>query len=129
MKDKKAHICKHETKEKTVPEKFLSFFECCLKEDPAPIPEKLQNLRRKLPESSYTDVEYKLNQEFTVLPDMIVQDLLTTFPKIKEYLEELHPLGLMSPALSHTSLEILFSDIEADIEQICNDLSHIINHK
>lgn len=129
MKDKKAHICKHGTGKNSIPENFLSLFECCLKEEPTPIPEKLQNLRQKLPESTYTNVKYRSNREFTVLPDMIVQDLLITFPYIKEYLEELHPLGLMSPALSRTSLEMLFSDIEADIKQICEDLSNLINQK
>jgi hypothetical protein len=129
MNDKKDHNCTKKEISKNKIDAFKGFFECCLTDTPAPIPEKLQALRQKLPERSYSSVKYRKNKDFTIFPDMIVADLLLTFPYLKDQLSELHPLGMMSPALSQISLEMLFSDMEIDIPKVCQDLASLINQQ
>lgn len=119
MNEKKSHSCNKKD--------IKHFFQCCLTDEPTPIPKKIQTLRQKIPESKYASVEYKKEKSFTILPDMIIADLIFTFPYLKTYLSELHPLGMMSPALDKTSLEMLFADIEADINKVCQELTNLIN--
>lgn len=106
---------------------FFQFFSCCLGEDPAPISDKIQNLRAQLPENSMEEVKYTPGTNFQVLPDMVVGDLLTTFSQIRPYLEELHPLGLLSPALNATSLEMFLIDFDLDLQTVCQELESLIN--
>lgn len=121
MNDKKSHKCNKKD--------IKHFFECCLTDEPAPIPEKIQILRQKIPGNEYPSVKYNKDNEFTVLPDMVVADLIVTFPHLKQHLSDLHPLGMMSPTLSQTSLEMLFADIEIDLTELCKELTLLINHK
>lgn len=106
---------------------ILQFFSCCLGEDPAPISKKIQNLRANLPESTIEEVNYHPGTAFHVSPDMVVADLLTTFSQTRPYLENLNPLGLLSPTLHTTSLEMFLIDFNVDLETVCRDLDSLIN--
>ncbi len=105
----------------------FGFFECCLKDEPAPLPPKIQDLRAALPTSNLEEINIKPGEKFQVSGDMIIADLLLNFPQIKTYLEDLHPLGMLSPQLDRISLEIFFSDQDQDLGVICDRLNKIIN--
>jgi hypothetical protein len=121
------HDHEHRNQDLTL-RKLTEFFECCLKDGPRPLSDKVQQIRKSIPQSNATtETRHIPGQNFTVSTDMIVADLLFTFPQIKPLLEDLHPLGLMSPALKTTSLEMFFADQPVNLEQICSDLSQIIN--
>jgi hypothetical protein len=57
---------------------------------------------------------------------MIIGDVLLNFPQIRPFLEDLHPLGLMSPLLDQITIEMFFSDQEVDIENICQHITNLI---
>lgn len=104
------------------------FLGCCLGNEPTPLSPRIQAIRSSLePGNIITPVTISPNQPFQIYQDMIVGDILANFPKTKSYFHEIHPLGLLSPALDQISLEIFFSDIPVDIKQICQELTQIIN--
>jgi hypothetical protein len=105
----------------------FSFFECCLKDEPAPLSQKIRDLRAALPTANLEEIIIKPGEQFRVSGDMIVADLLFNFPQIRPYLEDLHPLGLLSPQLDRTSLEMFFSDQDQNLSLICEGLDQIIN--
>ncbi len=112
------------------PKNLLQFFQCCLGEEAPPISEKIQSLRQKIGGSeNITAVQVRPEEKFSVYGDMVVADLLHTFPEIRPYLEELHPLGLLSPTLHSTTLELFLADSETDINTVCLELEAIINRQ
>lgn len=115
--------CPHHRQDKDI----LSFFSCCLGDEPAPIPEKVQKLRSTLGNVLLEDTKYQPGIYFQVTPDMIVADLIATFTQIKPYLEDLNPLGMMSPMLGTTSLDLFFQNLDIDLETVCHDLEALIN--
>lgn len=104
-------------------------FNCCLGDEPTPISNNIQNFRHNYDHNHQliTQEAIKDLQSFSIKKDMIVQDLITNFPQIKNYLQDLHPLGLLSPNLNQLSLEMLFHDIPSNIEDICLNLNKIIH--
>jgi len=120
------HAHDHNHQKKTP---FLNFFECCLGDEPAPLSKKIQNLRENYADHQITAEVISPNQIIIIEKDMIVGDLLINFPEIKTTLEDLHPLGMLSPLLDRISLEIFLSDLNVDPEQICQHLSTLINTK
>lgn len=120
--------CDHKTATKgSVKLNIAQFFGCCLGAEPAPIPEKIQTARTNLSNNSVTEIHHQPGEPFHITPDMIIADLLLTFPIIKNYLEDLHPLGLLSPALETTSLEMFLLDFNLNLDEICRDLDCLIN--
>ncbi len=105
------------------------FLNCCLGDEPTPISNNIQNLRYNYDHNHQfiTQEAIKDIQSFFIKKDMIVQDLIINFPQIKNYLQDLHPLGLLSPNLNQLSLEMFFHDIPANIEDICLNLNKIIH--
>jgi len=108
---------------------FSSFFECCISEDSGKLSDKIQQLRQNYAEHQITAEVITPNQAIFIEKDMIVGDLLLNFPEIRPVLEDIHPLGLMSPLINQISLEIFLSDINVDPELICQQLSTLINTK
>ncbi|MCC7432845.1 hypothetical protein IT412_04985 [Candidatus Peregrinibacteria bacterium] len=106
------------------PHPLAGFFACLLGDEPAPISEKIQTLRENLTTSE--TIEETLKQDLIISKDMVVLDLINNFPKIKAYLQEIHPLGLLSPRLDQTTLELFLSDLNLDIDVICADLTKLI---
>lgn len=106
------------------PHPLSGFFACLLGDEPAPISEKIQTLRENLTESE--TIEEPLGQSLIISKDMVVLDLINSFPKIKDYLQDIHPLGLLSPRLDQTTLELFVSDLNLDIDDICADLTKLI---
>ncbi len=109
------------------PHPLSHFFGCCLGNDPTPISPNIQELRLRLGEGHLENVTITPGEAFSITPDMIVADLIFNFPDIGKYLENLHPLGMMSPQLEQISLEIFLADLPVEIEQICQDLNKLIN--
>lgn len=108
-------------------EEMLQFFSCCLGEDPPEISAKIRELRQKIPERNLEQVNYEPGKHFQISKEMIVADLVLTFPALRPHLEELHPLGMLSPMLASTTLEMLLSDLAVDTQQVCLELENIIN--
>lgn len=108
---------------------LTKFFECCLKDGAAPIAPKIMQVRENLSASGLSETHHVPGQTFQVSGDMIVGDLLFTFPQIEPLLQDWHPLGLLSPALNRTSLELFFSDLPVDLKDICLKLNQVINQK
>ncbi len=125
------NTCKHDSPapDKKAPkrESLLSFFQCCMTDTPAPLPEKLLKLRESLQQPQIAESIYRPGQPFVISEEMIVGDLLFNFPQLHEYFQEKHPLGLLSPVLDRTSLEMYFADLPVKIDDICRDLSDLIN--
>jgi hypothetical protein len=127
--DQSRHNCHTDHSHQHTPAKnnLLNFFECCLTDDPAPLSPKILQARENLQDQAFEPVEISSENTFQVTSDMIVADLLFNFPLLRGYLENLHPLGLMSPALDRISLELFFSDLDKNIDQICQEMTDLIN--
>lgn len=127
MKAQKQHH-HHHTDRQSRPHPLTQFFGCCLGDEPTPISPKIQQLREQLNSSSIEEVS--TDTEFlAITSDMIVGDILAHFPQTRNYLEDLHPLGLLSPQLDSITLEIFFSDQKVNLDEICQKLSDIISVK
>jgi len=109
------------------PHPLAAFFGCCLGDEPAPISEKIQSLRKKLPESSTEELKITPGQPIQITKDMIIGDVIANFPLARDIFEEIHPLGLMSPRLDQISIEMFLSDLNTDPDQICASLTSLIN--
>jgi hypothetical protein len=109
------------------PHPLAGFFACLLGDEPAPISAKIQDLRQKLPDSQ--SIEENINEKLIISSDMVVLDLIVNFPKIKNYLEEIHPLGLLSPNLDKISLELFLSEFNLDLDKICHELTQLTHHE
>ena len=125
--------CKHQHRppegKPLSPQSFLKMFECCLKDTPPPLPEKILNMRESLQKPQILETVFRPGEKFLICSDMIVEDLLFTFPYLRAYFEEHHPLGLLSPVLHQTTLEMYFADLPEKIENVCTDLSTLIARK
>ncbi len=111
------------------PHPLTQFFGCCLGDEPTPISPKIQSLRESLNNTKTEEINLETAQNLEITSDMIIGDILLNFPQTKSYLEDLHPLGLLSPKLSETTLEMFFSDMNHDLETICQKLTQIISVK
>jgi len=109
------------------PHPLAAFFGCCLGDEPAPISQKIQKLRELLPESSTEELSIIPGQPITITKDMIIGDVIANFPLAKSIFEEIHPLGLLSPLLGQTTIEMFLSDLNTDADQICASLTSLIN--
>lgn len=109
------------------PHPLTQFFGCCLGDDPAPISPKIQSIRENLGKDQDLPVIIRPGQYLVITPDMVVADLLINFPQIKPLLEDLHPLGLLSPVLDQISLEIFFADLAVDVKAVCQQLESLVN--
>jgi len=130
--NKAAHSHKHLHTEgiQSRPHPLTQFFGCCLGDEPTPLSDKIQSIRSNLhPGTTLSEVTIEAGQDFLLTKDMIVGDILVNFPQTQPYFQELHPLGLLSPALNHISLEIFFSDLPVDLDQICQELTQLVNQK
>ena len=114
------------SKTQSRPHPLAGFFACLLGDDPAPISEKIQKLREVIPESQ--TIEQPLEKSLQITKDMVVLDLISNFPQIKDYLEEIHPLGLLSPRLDQISLELFLSDFNLDLDKLCSDLTKLVHN-
>ncbi len=121
----KPHKHKHSHDHEQDP--LSAFFGCCLTEDPTPISAKIQQLREQLPETHNTELTVIPGQNITITKDMIIADVMTTFPITRQVFEDLHPLGLLSPSLDKISIELFLSDLQIDPDQICAELTNLIN--
>jgi hypothetical protein len=117
----------HEKDPGATAEEMLQFFSCCLGEKPPEISAKLRQLRQKIPGQNLEQVSYEPGKHFKISKEMIVADLVLTFPALRPHLEELHPLGMLSPMLASTTLEMLLSDLDVNPQQVCRELENIIN--
>ena len=111
------------------PHPLAAFFQCCLGNEPAPLSPKIQKLRDKIPSSQTLEIHLKPGQKITITKDMIIGDVLANFPENKNIFEDIHPLGLLSPLLDQTTIEIFLSDLNIDADLICQSLSKIIAQK
>jgi hypothetical protein len=111
------------------PHPLTQFFGCCLGNDPTPISPKIQAIRENLGNGQTESTIIQPGHHLTISQDMVVADILANFPQSRPFFQELHPLGLLSPALDKISLEIFFSDLPVDLEQICQQLENLVNQK
>lgn len=102
------------------PHPLSGFFNCCLGDEPTPISDKVQQLRENLDihQSEEISADQLKNGEFDVTPDLITGDLINNFPQISDYLEEIHPLGMLSPSLHLITLEIFLADLNFSTDQL-----------
>lgn len=109
------------------PHPLAAFFGCCLGDEPAPISQKIQQLREQLPESVTEELIVIPGQPVIITKDMIIGDVIANFPLARSIFEEIHPLGLLSPRLDQISIEMFLSDLNTDPDQICASLTSLIN--
>ncbi|MGL5831363.1 MAG: hypothetical protein ACRCZE_04415 [Candidatus Altimarinota bacterium] len=102
------------------PHPLANFFNCCLGDEPTPISDKVQQLRENLDLTKTEEISPEQFQsgEIILSSDIIIGDLINNFPQIKPYLQEIHPLGMMSPSLHLITMEIFFSDLNLSTEQL-----------
>ncbi len=102
-----------------------SLFNCCLENKPTPISPRIQKLRKQKLRGKIQIITIKPHQKLIVKPNMIVGDLIAAYPLIKAELEEIHPLGLLSPTLNQTTLEIFLDDLHLNLKKICQTLTKL----
>lgn len=100
-------------------------FNCCLGNEPTPLSHKIQQLREQKLHGQIKIVTIKANQKLTVEPNMIVGDLIASYPLIKVELQEIHPLGLLSPTLNQTTLEFFLADLHLNLKEVCQTLTKL----
>ncbi|MCC6643380.1 hypothetical protein IT411_01405 [Candidatus Peregrinibacteria bacterium] len=122
------HHHHHSTDQHSRPHPLTQFFGCCLGDEPTPLSPKIQKIREQLNDSSVEEIAAN-SATLKITSDMIVGDILINFPHTRTYLEDLHPLALLSPQLNSITLEMFFSDQKVDLEKICQDLSDLISVK
>lgn len=111
------------------PHPLAQFFGCCLGDEPTPISPKIQSLRENLNSKNTVEINLKEVEHLEITPDMIIGDIIFNFPQTRSYLEDLHPLGLLSPRLDQTTVEMFFSDLNPDLKEICQKLTALISVK
>lgn len=111
------------------PHPLSHFFGCCLGEDPAPLSKKIQDLRKNLPDHQFEEIKIIQGEPFLISADMIVGDILFNFPQTREIFQEIHPLGLLSPILDQTTIEMFLADLTISVEDTCTELNKKINQK
>lgn len=133
---KNAHMAEHSHKHQHKsqengprPHPLTQFFGCCLGDEPTPISPKIQSLRESLGSKQTEEIDLQKVEHLEVTSDMIIGDIIFNFPQTRPYLEDLHPLGLLSPRLDQTTIEMFFSDLNPNLEDICKKLTTIISVK
>ena len=128
--DGHSHKHQHKSQEKGArPHPLTQFFGCCLGDEPTPISPKIQSLREGLNSNSTEEIDLQKVENLEITADMIVGDIIFNFPQTRAYLEDLHPLGLLSPRLDQTTIEMFFSDLNPALEEVCQKLTQIISVK
>lgn len=130
----KSHSHQHSQPSNSRPHPLANFFNCCLGDEPTPISDKVQQLRENLDLNQTEEIAPEQFQtgKIIITPDLIIGDLINNFPQIKPYLQEIHPLGMMSPSLHLITLEIFFSDLNLpakDLTEIYSELGKQISQK
>ena len=100
---------------------------CCLKTEPTEISDKLMSDRRSLSEQEFCTIALKSNAKVELTADMIIGDIIQTFPHSKELFKDIDPLGINEFSSNNLSISMFLSGTGIDEQKFCTELNQLIN--